>query len=333
MFVLLEPLRLLELVFYYRKVSNHKLTEDPIFVLGHWRSGTSHLQTLLRLDPRTTSIGLFSSIFSGNFLITSSIIKPFAQSLCKFLKIEYPIQRIPLDLDYPGELDTGLCFLPNSYSYTWGHVFPSMFKKHLEKSVFNDDPELTTNWLDEYDHLIKKVSFFSKGKRVVVKSPGDTGRLKFLLERYPKAKIVYIHRDHKAVYHSNVFLWNIIRNKFCLQNLSDELIHENILHTYPRLLKRYVEQRSLLDDNQLVEIRFVELRSEPLRILEKIYSVLELGELPLDVIKPHLKSNESYKSNVYDTPAELAKELEREWKEVLSFIPRKIQLNQTQANE
>jgi hypothetical protein len=323
-FIVLEPIRLLELIFFYRKISNHELTEDPIFVLGHWRSGTSHLQTLLRLDPRTTSIGIFSSIFSGNFLLTSSTIKPIAQGICKLFRIEYSIQRTPLDLDYPGEMDTALCFLPNSHSYTWGHVFPSRFKKHLDMSVFNDDPKSTSNWLNDYDHLIKKVSLFSKRKRVVVKSPGDTGRLKFLLERYPNAKFVYIHREHEAVYHSNLFLWNIIRNRFSLQYLSDELIHENIIYTYPRLLKRYNEDRELLGENQLVEISFKELRIEPLQVLEKIYSNLELGELPIDIVKPHLKTNEAYRTNTYETPSRISEELEREWKEVLRFNPRKI---------
>ena len=78
----------------------------------------------------------------------------------------------------------------------------------MENSVFNDDPVLTSKWLDDYDYLIKKISYISKGKRVIVKSPGDTGRIKFLKERYPNARFVYIHRDHHEVYHSNVFLWN-----------------------------------------------------------------------------------------------------------------------------
>jgi hypothetical protein len=142
-FVLLEPLRLLELIMFHKRIVKHELSEDPIFVLGHWRSGTSHLQALLRQDSRTTSIGIYSSVFSGNFLLSSSFIKPVAQWICKLLRIQYTIQRTPLDLDYPGEMDTGLCFLPNLYSYTWGNIFPRKFKEHMELSVFNDDPEMT----------------------------------------------------------------------------------------------------------------------------------------------------------------------------------------------
>lgn len=323
-FVLLEPFRWLEMVVFNSRINKHELSEDPIFVLGHWRSGTSHLQSLLRLDPKTTSIGIYSSIFSGSFLLTSSIIKPMAQGIAQLFGLKYILQRTPLDMDYPADLDTGLCFLPNPYSYTWGYIFPKNFRIHMENSVFNDDPVLTSKWLDDYDYLIKKISYISKGKRVIVKSPGDTGRIKFLKERYPNARFVYIHRDHHEVYHSNVFLWNMIRKNFCLQRLSDIQIHQEIVETYRDLMNRYINQRDILDEKQLVEVSFKKLRTEPVKVIEKIYSVLELGRVPIEEIEPHIVKNESYKSNTYHTPKELADELDQEWDFLLGFNPKDI---------
>lgn len=322
--VIVEPFRLLELIIFNNKINNHEIKEDPIFIIGHWRSGTSHLQNLLRLDKRTTSIGIFSSIFSGSFILTSSIIKPIAQKMCDILDVEYSIQRTPLDLDYPGELDTGLCFLPNEHSYTWGHMFPINFKKYMDKCVFNDDSTLMSKWLDDYDYLIKKVSFFSRGKRVIVKSPGDTGRIKFLQQRYPRAKFVYIHREPLAVYHSSVFLWNKIRDKFCLQSLTDEQIHKNIVHTYPKLISRYIEQRDQIKKENLVEITFKQLIEEPLKTIDKIYLALYLGDIPVEELKLKINKNKSYITSEYITPRNLELELNSTWGDLIYFNPRKI---------
>jgi len=321
--VIFEPFRLIELIIFNNKINNHEITQDPIFIIGHWRSGTSHLQKLLRQDKNNTSIGIFSSIFSSSFILTSTIIKPLVQKVCDVLEVEYSIQRTPLDLDYPGELDTGLCFLPNEHSYTWGHMFPAHFKKYMDDCVFNDDSILMSKWLDDYDYLIKKVSYYSKGKRVIVKSPGDTGRIKYLQQRYPRARFVYIHREPLEVYHSNVFLWTKLRDQFCLQSLTDEQIHKNIVQTYPKLINRYIEQREQIKKGFLVEITFKQLIEEPLKTIEKTYSTLDLGVIPVEELKIEINKN-TYETNEYITPQNLESELKSTWGDLIYFYPRKI---------
>jgi hypothetical protein len=37
---------------YGRAVRRTELVADPVFILGHWRSGTTYLQKLLSLDSR-----------------------------------------------------------------------------------------------------------------------------------------------------------------------------------------------------------------------------------------------------------------------------------------
>ena len=45
---------LIQIALMGRKIDRTKIEADPIFVIGHWRSGTTLLHELLALDPRHT---------------------------------------------------------------------------------------------------------------------------------------------------------------------------------------------------------------------------------------------------------------------------------------
>ena len=42
----------------------------PLFILGHWRSGTTHMHNLLGKDPNHTYPTLWQVIFPDSFLVT-----------------------------------------------------------------------------------------------------------------------------------------------------------------------------------------------------------------------------------------------------------------------
>jgi omega-hydroxy-beta-dihydromenaquinone-9 sulfotransferase len=58
---------------YSRRVEQTEVTHPPIFVLGHWRSGTTLLHNLLTLDPQLTFPNLYQVMFSGHFLLTETV--------------------------------------------------------------------------------------------------------------------------------------------------------------------------------------------------------------------------------------------------------------------
>lgn len=43
---------MLQSIIYKTHLGKTRIEHDPIFVLGHWRSGTTHLHELLALDDR-----------------------------------------------------------------------------------------------------------------------------------------------------------------------------------------------------------------------------------------------------------------------------------------
>ena len=312
-----EPFRLAERFIFDRKIASHQLEHDPIFILGHWRSGTSYLQTLLGQDPELATSTLYRSVFADISLVTEPWLKPILNRIARALRLPFSFQRLPLDLDIPAEADVGLCSLLSPYSYTWGHVFPTRLGEWMERLVLDPTPEAGRGWLNHYDTFIRKLSLASHGRRIVMKTPGDTARVRLLLRQYPNAQFIYIHRDPIAVFHSSGYFWSVIRREFALQKISDSQVEDAVLTTYSALLESYLEQRQEIPAGQLTELRCESLQEDPVAELSRVYNDLSLGELP-SAIKLHLSQQAHYPATSYTTSPELEKRLRRVW--AFSFL-------------
>ena len=311
-FIVFEPVRIAERLLYDRAIRCHELP-PPVFVLGHWRSGTSYLQTLLNLDPQFTTSTIYRSLFSDVFLLTQGWLKPLLNSYCRLIGLKYAIQRTTVDLDIPAEADLGLCCLGSPYSYTWGHIFPSRFSQWIDRQVLSVTEQSRTGWLEAYDYYIRKLSYGSQGRGVVVKSPGDTARLSILAQRYPEAKFVVIHRKPEDVFHSNRYLWGIILKKHGLQSLDTKQVDSLIIENYRAVMSHYDNQREAVSAKRLVEVRHDDLCDDPLGELGKIYAQLGLGSLPIDEIRHFIQHQTEYKVQNYTTSTKIQDRLSREW--------------------
>ena len=311
-FILLEPFRLLEIILFENKIRRHELKADPIFILGHWRSGTSFFQNALLEDPNTTSITIFRSLFADNFLLMEPWLKPILSWFSRLFNIPYSIQKTRLDLDIPGELETAMASMASLHTYTWGHIFPKRFLSFLEGLTLFKGQDVDS-WLSDYDYLIKKISYHSKGRQVIVKSPGDTARVLALLKRYPKAKFIYLHRNPIEVYHSNKYLWKVILKENALQKIDDNMIEQHIIHGYRLLISKYLTDREKIPANQLIEVDFKVFLNDPLAQLECIYSQLEMGVIPRSAFEKYLNRQKHYEQRTYEEDALIEAKLKQAW--------------------
>jgi hypothetical protein len=312
-YLILEPFRLAQVLIFQKRIERHEITKPPIFILGHWRSGTSHLQNLLFQDPNHTTSTIFSGLFADNYFVTEFWLKGILNFICRIFKVKYAIQRMPMNLNIPVELDSSLCAMLSEHSYSWGHLFPKKFEKWFNKLVLNQDEKIAREWIKDYDFMIRKLSYRSKGKRVVVKCPGDTARMTLLIKKYPDAKFIYIHRNPISVYNSNQYLWKIIQQQNSVQIISDTEIKKLIINTYKQLLSAYLKQRELIPTSQLVEVHFKNIQQNTLKEIIYIYSNLGLKPVPEQELTALVNANKSYKAKTYSTSIDLEKELRSEW--------------------
>ena len=48
--------------------------EPPLFILGHWRHGTTHLHNLLAQDPQFAYPTLYQTLYPRTFLTTERLV-------------------------------------------------------------------------------------------------------------------------------------------------------------------------------------------------------------------------------------------------------------------
>src|SRR6185503_18547298 len=64
-------------------------------------------------------------------------------------------------------------------------------------------PCAVEQWKSSLRTFLQKLTFKYR-RPLIVKSPGHTGRIKLLLEMFPDARFVHIHRDPYTVFQSTV---------------------------------------------------------------------------------------------------------------------------------
>jgi len=290
--------------------SNH----HPVFILGMWRSGTTYLHYMMSKDPQFGYLKNHQA-FTFNFSLLS--FDRFNKILNVFVPKRRPQDNVRLTLDDPAEEEQPFSTL-TTRSSIHSFFFPKnqeYFRKyHLFEGVGEEEK---TKWKEEYLFLLKNISLYSKKKKLLLKNPHNTGRVKELLELFPNAKFIFIHRDPYTVYRSTKKLYMQMIGSQFLQFLSQKEIEQLIIDNNASILKKYLSERELIPHGNLVEIGFDQLEAAPLKTVEAVYDQLEIDGFKEaePAISAYLDSVKGYKKNKFKPPGGLLKErIDTEWK-------------------
>jgi hypothetical protein len=303
-----EPFRWMELALYNKKIKNHKMEKDPIFVLGFYRSGTTYTHQLMRKDDRLGYHTNFQMIFPEIMLGSERFLSPFFDFICRFFNLQDPIHRKQMSFKDPGEEDGAMTTSLNIKGSQWGYFFPKKMIEHFRKYVLFED--LTESeieeWKSEMKVIHKKISIANKGKRLVLKSPPNTARIKLLLSMYPNAKFIFIHRDPYTVYASNQRFWKVTSKIYALGENKLVDVNAIILDTYSEIMKKYLLEKHLIPKGQLIEIPYKELVEKPLETTRKMYKILGLEDFSYieEKLKTYIQSQKSFVQLKHELPDE-----------------------------
>jgi omega-hydroxy-beta-dihydromenaquinone-9 sulfotransferase len=311
--ILTNPARMLFKIKYSSKINKTKISHPPVFIIGHWRSGTTYLHELLCHDPQFCYASLWNTLLPDSFLI----LEPIKKFLSKFLPSERPMDAIKVDIDGPYEDEAALAVL---YPWSFFHCFhfPRNAEEQYIKSIhFNNmTSEEKNQWKTTYQQFIKTVTFANHGKRFLSKNPPNTARIITLLELFPEAKFIHIYRNPYKVYLSTKKMRQNVLDKLALQNASKEEIEQQVIKNYIRLLNSYFEQQKQIQKDKLVEIKYEDLISNPVEQVKKIYSTLKLHgyEDALPEMEKYLEKQSEYKTNIYAIDDKIVHHVNKNWK-------------------
>ena len=231
------PARLLFKTMYGQRISKTEINNPPIFIIGHWRSGTTFLHELMSQDPKLAHVSLWHTLIPDSFLMFDGFKKFFSL----FLPTTRPMDEIKVDINAAYEEEAGMATL-GRWSFFHCFMFPRDAKRQFCHSVlFKDlsdrDMEL---WKKNYLGLLKAVTFESGGQRLILKNPSNTARVKTLLELFPKARFIHIYRNPYKVYYSTIRTRINILYLFALQKTTHEEVEQHVINDYVSLMKSYL---------------------------------------------------------------------------------------------
>lgn len=310
-----KPFRAYERRFINPKIQKQTIENDPVFILGHWRSGTTHLHNLLCEDEQmsynTTYQGVFpDTMFSiaGRFIFES------------FTKLLIPGTRkgdnVKLRTHYPQEEEFALGSRTHfCYYYFW--LFPKRTLKYYDEYVNfkNISEKEIKKWEDDYSVLIKKALRNTGGKFFISKNPPNTGRIEKLLKMYPNAKFIHIYRNPVEVFLSTRHFYRKMMPYLELHSISEREMEHMIIEVYKQLIKTYLETKHLIPPDNLYELSFEELEEDPLRKLKEIYNQLDIPgyEKSKPYFEKYLNYSKNYVKNKHRIKPELLDRVLKEW--------------------
>ena len=247
--------------------------QSPLFVLGHWRSGTTHLHNLLSQDDRFAFPNFYQVLYPHTFLTTEAI----NSKLLSFIvpQTRFGLDNVKLGFDVPYEDEFAIANMSGVSPYIT-MVFPRRQPVYDRFLALDDaSSEEVRQWKNALLTFLKKLSWKYK-RPLVVKSPTHTCRIKFLLELFPDARFVHIRRNPVHVFQSMKKMLSGTLRYWNLQDTNSTDWEDRIVKQYREMYGAYFQQRRLIPDGRLHELSFEDLEADPMGQVHGIYEALRL---------------------------------------------------------
>lgn len=294
---------------FYPKHMKQKL-EQPIFIVGNFRSGTTLLHRLLAQDPRFTGMKTWE-IYVAPSIIQRKIIH-WIMKLNRLVgnPIQKIIDRFEKSLrQYSYMHKAGLNEIEEDsqvFLHTWSTYdlfaffpFPDLIRNYIYYDEIMPEEQKHLD-MDYYNEVLKRHVYANNGKRYISKSPTFSPKVRTLHQQFPDAKFINIVRSPLRVIPSSVSMFS---NHWKTYGEPDEdypqpaadVMREQARYwyLYPH---RYLKN---LPPDQYVMVRYQDLVHDPKATVENIYKRfgIELMEEYRQVLLAESEKARHFRSN------------------------------------
>lgn len=298
-----------EYLLCYNRIKKEKV-HDPVFVMGHWRSGTTLVQYMLSRDK---SFGNFDPAFNFAFNYYNVLGWLFRPLVKGQLSETRPQDNMRFAMDLPLEEYMAFAKIEADSLYAVNY-FPQSFNRYMNNSYWQDlEPAKAEKLKNKYDRMLRKCAEYNDHKRLLLKSPDNTGRISVLAEMYPGAKFVNIYRNPYTVIRSTLHMYASTMDMWAAQEIpSDEQMEDWVIDNFKRMYENYFAFLETAPKDCYYEIRFEDFEKDPFPYLKEAYEKLSLGEYEAaeEGFREYWKREENYKKNVFEYPDRLKKKIE-----------------------
>jgi hypothetical protein len=242
-----------------------EMADDPVFILGMWRSGTTVLHELLAactgwVTPRTWQCFNPSTCFLTGAPAQETVVAR-------------PMDRGRIASHGPQEDEFALLLLGE----------PSAYRAFLDPRRFGECGSLLwrtgADNLPRWQYFLRGIASTARGTRLLLKSPGHTYRLSMLRALFPKARFIWIGRHTGELLASNAKMWSAMMQRYALWECPSgamEAFLQEALRACTHILEQCLDS---VPPEDLLWIDFDQLRADPNAVLQRVLRFLVPSEV------------------------------------------------------
>ena len=302
---------------YKKLLADKPMENDPLFILGHWRSGTTFVHNIFAQDKHFGYTTTYQTVFPHYVMALQGFFKP---TMGWLMPDKRPTDNMELAPDLPQEEEFAInnsC--PFNYYNFW--FFPEKMNEYCDRYLTFKaiTPKEEQAFKDNFEKLVKISLWNTNGTQYLSKNPPHTGRLKTMSELFPNAKYIFLMRNPYTVFESTRNFYTNTIKPLELHSIPLEQMEQNILRNYMELYRAYKEQKKYVPEGNIYEVRFEDIEQDALGITEKIYHDLNIPgwEEARPAIEKYIGGKKGYKKNKYNYDPRTVELVNQHWGEVL----------------
>lgn len=277
--------------------------KGAVVVLGYFRSGTTHLHYLLTCDQRFNTPRWSEALVPQGFVFSWNFLRVF---LVAFLSTRRPQDDMAFGPEWPAEDDFAMCNWATASSLPGRVILPQM---HEHYKRYHDLDSLTpreyAKWRTYQWAFLWKMTLVSGGRRLLLKTPCHTARVRDLLKLFGstketpgRVKFIHLTRTPGPVVRSNVSMMDRMSMYHLQDTVSAEEFKRRIVEEYDATERKFLAQRSEIPAGDVATMRYEDLIADPMGELRRVYAELGIEWTPRYEMKvlEYLDSVREYRS-------------------------------------
>lgn len=267
--LLVNRLKLADLWRRHPEILNETI-ESPLIILGLPRTGTSFLFNLLAQDPAHRYLSNWEATVAqvppdGDYSYANDPRRKLGKQLIRFQNYLVPhmVDLHKFYLDGPEECTS---------------LLMQEFTTQALASMFNVPSY--SKWLDTAHHsatyshhrrILQTLQWKYPGERWLLKSPAHIEAIEAVLDVYPDANLIQMHRDPVKAVSSYASLCAAFRG-ICTRSIDFEELGSQAMTRLAVDFDRYMTQRSECDSERFLDLKYRDLVHDPLNTVRRIYN-------------------------------------------------------------